>query len=126
MGLRYSSRWVHDAHMAQRDRIYRRTWAGERAWQTQDPRISPKHHRVLGLVGKGVHGVVVRASLQGWSEADVDDCLTHLERSGALESVPLAEEDDLDFTGNFHLAAIRAELEKLKEKSEKIAQLLAR
>jgi len=31
-----------------------------------------------------------------------------------------------DFTGNFQIAAIRAELEKLREKSENIAQLLAR
>ncbi len=30
------------------------------------------------------------------------------------------------FTGNFQLARIRAELEKLREKSENIAQLLAR
>jgi len=112
--------------MAQGDRIYRRTWAGERAWQTRDPRISPEQQRVLALVDKGVHGAVVRASLQGWSEEDIEDCLTCLERSGAVESVPMVDEDDLDFTGNFQLAAIRAELEKLKEQNEQIAQLLAR
>jgi hypothetical protein len=40
--------------------------------------------------------------------------------------VPVVDKNDLDFTGNFQLAAIRAEVEKLREKSEKIAQLLAR
>jgi hypothetical protein len=40
--------------------------------------------------------------------------------------VPVVDKNDLDFTGNFELARIRAELEKLKEQSEKIAQLLAR
>jgi hypothetical protein len=112
--------------MAKGDRIYRRTWAGERAWQTQDAKISPEHRRVLGLVGKGAHAAVVRASLQGWSEEDVENCLAYLERIAAVESVPVVDEGDLDFTGNFQVAAIRAELEKLKEKSQTIAQLLAR
>ena len=112
--------------MAKGDRIYRRTWAGERAWQTQDAKISPEHRRVLGLVGKGAHAAVVRVSLQGWSEEDVESCLAQLERVGAVESVSVVDEGDLDFTGNFQVAAIRAELEKLKEKNQKIAQLLAR
>jgi hypothetical protein len=56
----------------------------------------------------------------------VENCLAHLERIGAVEWVPVVDEDDLDFTGNFQLAAIRAELEKLKDQSQNIAQLLAR
>jgi hypothetical protein len=112
--------------MAQGNRIYRRTWTGERAWQTRDPQISAERRRVLGLVGRGAHVAVVRASLQDWSQEDVENCLAHLERIGAVEWVPVVDEDDLDFTGNFQLAAIRAELEKLKDQSQNIAQLLAR
>jgi hypothetical protein len=68
----------------------------------------------------------VRASLQKCSEEDIQQWLAQLERIGLVESVPVVDENDLDFTGNFQLATIRAELEKLREKSENIAQLLAR
>ena len=64
--------------------------------------------------------------LRHYSAAQVSGWLAQLERQGLLLSVPGAVEHNLDFTGNFQLAAIRAEVEKLREKSEKIAQLLAR
>jgi hypothetical protein len=68
----------------------------------------------------------VRASLQDCSEEDIQEWLAQLEGVGLVESVPVVDKNDLDFTGNFQLAAIRAEVEKLREKDEKIAQLLAR
>src|SRR3979490_1749945 len=100
--------------MAIGDRIYRRTWAGQRAWKGP------------GSIGAGPHPAIVCASLQNCSEEDIQKWLAQLERIGLVESVPVVDKDDLDFTGNFQIAAIRAELEKLKEKSENIAQLLAR
>jgi hypothetical protein len=112
--------------MAIGDRIYRRTWAGQRAWEAQARKVSPKCWKVLGAIGAGAHAVVVRASLQNCSEEDIREWLAQLEQIGLVESVPVIDTDDLDFTGNFHLARIRAELEELKEKSEHIAQLLAR
>ena len=112
--------------MATGDRIYRRTWAGQRAWETQARKVSPECWRVLGSIGAGAHAAIVRASLQNCSEEDIQKWLAQLERIGLVESVPVVDKDDLDFTGNFQIAAIRAELEKLKEKSENIAQLLAR
>jgi hypothetical protein len=108
------------------DRIYRRTWAGQRAWDAQVRKVSPECWKVLGSIGAGTHAALVRASLQNCSEEDVQEWLAQLERIGLVESVPVVDENDLDFTGNFHLARIRAELEKLREKSEHIAQLLAR
>jgi hypothetical protein len=112
--------------MAIGDRIYRRTWAGERAWEAQAPKVSPECWKVLGSIGAGAHPAIVRASLQKCSEEDIQQWLAQLERIGLVESVPVVDENDLDFTGNFQLATIRAELEKLREKSENIAQLLAR
>jgi hypothetical protein len=67
----------------------------------------------------------LRASLEDCSEEDIHEWLAQLERVGLVESAPVLD-NDLDFTGNFQLAAIRAEVEKLREKNEKIAQLLAR
>ncbi|TMI92518.1 MAG: hypothetical protein E6H00_02595 [Bacillati bacterium ANGP1] len=112
--------------MAMLDRIYRRTWAGQRAWNAQARKVSPECWNVLGSIGSGAHAVVVRASLQSYSEENIQEWLIQLEQIGLVESVPVLDENDLDFTGNFHLARIRAELEKLREKSEHIAQLLAR
>jgi len=112
--------------MAMGERIYRRTWAGQRAWETQARKVSPECWRVLGSIGAGAHAAIVRASLQNCSEEDIQEWLAQLERIGLVESVPVVDKNDLDFTGNFQLAAIRAEVEKLREKNENIAQLLAR
>jgi hypothetical protein len=112
--------------MTMGDRIYRRTWAGQRAWEVQAPKVSPECWKVLGSIGAGAHTAMVCASLQNCSEEDIQEWLAQLEQIGLVESVPVVDKNDLDFTGNFELARIRAELEKLKEQSEKIAQLLAR
>jgi hypothetical protein len=112
--------------MAIGDRIYRRTWAGQRAWEAQAPKVSPECWKVLGSIGAGAHAAMVCASLQNCSEEDIQEWLAQLEQIGLVESVPVVDKNDLDFTANFELARIRAELEKLKEQSEKIAQLLAR
>jgi hypothetical protein len=45
--------------------------------------------------------------------------LANLEELGLIESAPAGDKDDLDFTGKFKLAEIRARLEKAR-----IAQLL--
>jgi hypothetical protein len=50
------------------------------------------------------------------SEEDIQEWLAQLEQIGLVESVPVVDKNDLDFTGNFQLATIRAELEKLREK----------
>jgi hypothetical protein len=68
---------------------------------------------------------MVCASLKNCSEEDIQEWLAQLEQIGLVESVPVVDKNDLDFTGNFELARIRAEVEKLREKNEKIAQLLA-
>jgi hypothetical protein len=112
--------------MAIGERIYRRTWAGQRAWEAQAPKVSPECWRVLGSIGAGAHAAIVRASLQNCSEEDIQEWLTQLEQIGLVESVPVVDKNELDFSGNFQLARIHAELEKLREKNEKIAQLLAR
>jgi hypothetical protein len=80
---------------------------------------------VLSSIGSGAHAAILRASLEDCSEEDIQEWLAQLERVGLVESAPILD-NDLDFTGNFQLAAIRAEVEKLREKNEKIAQLLAR
>ena len=112
--------------MAIGDRIYRRTWAGQRAWEARAPKVSPECWKVLGSIGAGAHAAIVCGSLQNCSEEDIQKWLAQLEQIGLVESVPVVDKNDLDFTGNFQIAAIRAELEKLREKSETIAQLLAR
>ena len=112
--------------MAIGERIYRRTWAGQRAWEVQAPKVSPECRKVLGSIGAGAHAAMVCASLQNCSEEDTQQWLAQLEQIGLVESVPVVDKNDLDFTGNFEVAAIRAEVERLREQNEKIAQLLAR
>jgi hypothetical protein len=102
-----------------RERIYRRTKEGDKAWQTQDRDVPIEYRRMLEVIGRGVHGAVLRTSLKGYSEQHIAELLANLERLGVIESAPAGDKDDLDFTGRFKIAEIRARLEKAR-----IAQLL--
>ena len=101
------------------ERIYRRTKEGDKACQTQDRDVPLEFRRMLEVIGRGVHGAVLRTSLKNYSAEHIVQWLANLEELGLIESAPAGDKDDLDFTGKFKLAEIRARLEKAR-----IAQLL--
>lgn len=93
-------------------RLYHRTEAGRRAWDTQNKLVPLDCRRVLGLVEKDAAPADVGRRL-GWSEAAVRDILEELEAGGLVQSVQTAPgKDELDFTGNFRIEDLQAAAKK--------------
>ena len=88
--------------MANGDRIYRRTPAGQSAWETREALPTPLR-RVLSMVEVDTHAHVVCKRLRDHEEGTVTDWLAQLERMGLVESAASKREHDLDFTGSFEL-----------------------
>lgn len=80
------------------ERIYRRTEAGQRALESEDPAISAEHRRILGLLDGEMHWDEMRkvlrrhADIQRLGELELDGLICH-------ELAPAGS--DLDFTGSF-------------------------
>ena len=104
--------------MGTKDRNYRRTAPGQKAWEKQDPDVPVEYRRILELVGNGTHSAVLRASLAGHPESHLDEWLANMEELALIESVPHGEAD-LDFTGAFNIAEVRARLEAMAKDKQK-------
>ena len=102
--------------MSTADRIYQRTEAGEKAWESRDPGVPAEQRRILGLINGETHSDLLQKRLPHYSAAKISDWLAELEKQGLLQSVPGAVEHDLDFTGNFTAAELRGEEKKGEEK----------
>jgi len=94
------------AEVASTERIYRRTEAGRKAWETQSASVPLEFRRVLGLINDESHTDEVRARLRRYSDDEVFELLEALESRGLIESEPMAAERDLDFTGSFHFSEL--------------------
>ena len=96
-------------------RLYSRTDAGRRAWDTQNSLVPLDCRRVLGFVGHDTAPQDIREKL-GWSEAALEDILKELEAGGLVRSVETGpDKDALDFTGNFLVADIAAAQQRIRE-----------
>ena len=98
--------------MSTADRIYQRTEAGEKAWESRDPGVPAEQRRILGLINGETHSDLLQKRLPHHSAGKISDWLAELEKHGLLQSVPGAVEHDLDFTGNFTAAELRGEEKK--------------
>ena len=89
-------------------RLYRRTEAGRKVWDTQASQVALEYRRVLGLVGEDADRRELQAKL-GWSEGALQEILDELEEQGLVK---WAESDldgtDLDFTGKLTIARLQA------------------
>lgn len=101
-----------------KERIYRRTNAGNKAWDTRDPNIPVEYLRILGVIGVGAHAAVIWTSLRDYPEAHVSEWIANLEELGLIESMQAGPKDDLDFTGSFDIATVRAKLEQRSREQE--------
>jgi hypothetical protein len=88
--------------MASTDCIYRRTVAGQSAWETEAP-LTPPLRRVLGLVEGETHAHALRRLLGHHTESNLAYWLSQLQKLGLLEARASDLESDLDFTGSFEL-----------------------
>ena len=89
-------------------RIYRRTEAGRKAWDTQNSSVPLEFRRVLGVITVEMHTDEIRARLGRYTEEGLRELLVELEAQGLLQSEPEAAEQDLDFTTELNLVDIIA------------------
>jgi hypothetical protein len=93
-------------------RLYHRTEAGRRAWDTQNKLIPLDCRRVLGFVEKDAVAEDIGKKL-GWSEAAVKEVLTELEAGGLVKCVDTGpDKNELDFTDSFRVEDIQEALRK--------------
>jgi hypothetical protein len=85
------------------DCIYRRTPAGKSAWDEGAP-LSPPLRRLLGLIDHDIHSKMLPTLLRQFTGGVVADWAAQLQKLGLIESLPVLEEHDLDFTGSLRLA----------------------
>lgn len=96
-------------------RLYSRTDAGRRAWDTQNSLVPLDCRRVLGFVGQDTAPKAIREKL-GWSETALAEILKELEEGGLVKSVDTGpDRDGLDFTGSFLVADIEAAQRRTRE-----------
>ena len=85
-------------------RLYRRTEAGEAAWQRQDALVPVEYRRLLGLIESDTHPDTLSARFPRLSAAAAARLLDDLVERGLLEAVEVEEHHGLDFTNSFNLA----------------------
>jgi DNA-binding MarR family transcriptional regulator len=95
-------------------RLYRRTEAGRKAWDTQNRQVALECRRVLGILGQDIDPRDLRAKL-GWSEAALQEILDELEDQGLVHCFEVdSDRNDLDFTGTFSIAELRGQRKKAR------------
>ena len=94
--------------MNTRARIFRRTKAGNAAFEDQHSGLPAHYRRIMCAIAAETHSVVLRAFLPSYSEPQIVQWLEELLKLGLLESVPDDAEPDLDFTGGFQVSELAA------------------
>lgn len=94
--------------MAFQKRVYRVTDAGVQALADAPAWLLYPCRRILGLLQGETHFAVIRAGMGMCDEAQIGHWLNQLETRGLVSSQADQVDSDLDFTGSFSLAAIKA------------------
>ena len=89
--------------MAALNRIYERT-----ALEAPAAGLRAESRWLLGLITSGTHAETIRAGMRRYSDERIAELLTELEALQLVKSTAASTEHDLDFTGSFSLAALRA------------------
>ena len=91
------------------ERIYRRTAAGQKAWDTQNAQVPLELRRVLGLIKGELHYDTLRNALGArYSEEGMRELMAELEFQGLVESQETGADRDLDFTTSLNVADLIA------------------
>jgi len=85
------------------DCIYHRTPAGKSAWDEAAP-LSPPLRLLLGLIDHDTHSKMLPRLLRQHTEGAIAEWASQLQKLGLIESLPMPQEHDLDFTGSLRLA----------------------
>lgn len=91
------------------ERIYRRTAAGQKAWDTQSPQVALELRRVLGLIKGDIHYDTLRTALGArYTHDGMRELMAELEFRGLVESHETGADRDLDFTNSLNFADLIA------------------
>jgi len=87
------------------DRVYRRTDAGFKAWESPDSGLPAGYRRILSVISTESNARDIRHAMRGHSDRQVSDWLDELDTLGFIELIP-ASRKSADFSAIFD--AIRA------------------
>lgn len=105
-------------------RIYRRTEAGNKAWDLQDAKVPADYRRVLAIVDPEAHSDVIRGHLRRLPDRLLSDLLNEIEELGLVTSELAGEERDLDFTGSLKRPVMLAEDQRRLARDTEVAGVL--
>lgn len=94
--------------MAGLDRIYDRTEQGLKALHGTAAALRAESKWLLGLITSGTHAETIRTGMRRYTDERIAELLTELEALQLVKSVAASSAHDLDFTGSFNLAELRA------------------
>ena len=94
--------------MAGLDRIYDRTEEGLKALDGSVAGLRAESKWLLGLITSGTHAETIRTGMRRYTDERIMELLTELEALQLVKSVAATSAHNLDFTGSFSLAELRA------------------
>lgn len=114
--------------MGERERVYRVTAAGRRAWETQDVAVPAEYRRMLWMMDFHGHASVIDGLVSRYPKHMLDDWLAEMEELGLIEEKQEGESEDTHpgFSAQDADQTITMDLARLREESEFAGKALAR
>lgn len=114
--------------MGEKERIYRVTPAGRKAWETQDVAVPAEYRRMLWMMDFHGHASVIDDLVRRYPKHMLDDWLAEMEELGLIEESQEGELEDTRPAFSAHSAdqTITMDLARLREESESAGTALAR
>jgi hypothetical protein len=90
--------------MSKTQKIYRRTAAGQKAWDSKDAAVPAKYMKILGALEADSDFRLLRHKIPLYPDHLLVEGLDVLEELHLIEPLPDMTETDLDFTGSFNIS----------------------
>jgi CheY-like chemotaxis protein len=114
--------------MGGKERIYRVTAAGRKAWENQDVAVPAEYRRMLWMMDFHGHASVIDDLVRRYPKHMLDDWLAEMEELGLIEESQEGELEDTHpaFSAQDADQTITMDLARLREESESAGTTLAR
>lgn len=114
--------------MAEKERVFRVTPAGRKAWESQDVAVPADYRRMLWMMDFHGHASVIDDLVRRFPKHMLDDWLAEMEELGLIEETQVSEPEDThpSFSAQDADQTITMDLARLREESESAGAALAR
>jgi two-component system OmpR family response regulator len=114
--------------LAEKERVFRVTPAGRKAWETQDVAVPAEYRRMLWMMDFHGHASVIDDLMRRYPKHMLDDWLAEMEELRLIEEAQVRESEDTHPSFSAHDAdqTITMDLARLREESESAGTALAR